>query len=154
MSALRPLLFRLANWLKIANYWLVAQLAIGVLSLLRLVPPDKALNFADRLGRWGGPKVRRHRRAGGNPRQAVSEEPPARVAGVPLDDGRLLVHHDHECPLERDDGQGFVSGVQHQCAHARSSRTAVDGFDGSPLSTRPGRGGAGTKKGAVMKTAP
>jgi KDO2-lipid IV(A) lauroyltransferase len=82
---MRPLLFRVANWLRIANYWLIAQLAIGVLSLLRLVPPDRALNFADRLGRWVGPKVGRHRVAVDNLRKAFPEKSEAEVQQIASD---------------------------------------------------------------------
>lgn len=41
--------------------WLVAQVAFGVLNLLKLFPADPAMNFADRAARWLGPKLGRHR---------------------------------------------------------------------------------------------
>jgi KDO2-lipid IV(A) lauroyltransferase len=82
---MRPLLFRLANWLKVANYWLVAQFAIGFLSILRLVSPDRALNFAERLGRWVGPKVGRHRVAVDNLRKAFPEKSEAEIQRIASD---------------------------------------------------------------------
>lgn len=85
MPSLRPLIFRSANWLKIANYWLVAQFAIGLLSIMRLVPPDRALNFADRLGRWVGPKVGRHKVAVDNLRKAFPEKSEAEIQAIASD---------------------------------------------------------------------
>ncbi len=76
---------RLGRWLKLANYWLIAQFAIGFLSLLRLVPPDRALNFADRFGRWVGPKVGRHRVALDNLRRAFPEKPEAEIEQIASD---------------------------------------------------------------------
>src|SRR5215207_8799861 len=40
-----------------------------------------------------------------------------RIALLMEDDGRLLVHHEEERPLERDDGEGLISGMEHECAH-------------------------------------
>ncbi|MEZ5781016.1 MAG: lipid A biosynthesis lauroyl acyltransferase [Rhizobiaceae bacterium] len=82
---MRPLLFRLMNWLKIANYWVIAQFAIGFLSLMKLVPPDRALNFADRFGRMVGPKVGRHRVAVDNLRKAFPEKPESEIQQIASD---------------------------------------------------------------------
>ncbi|WP_274628546.1 lipid A biosynthesis lauroyl acyltransferase [Arvimicrobium flavum] len=82
---MRRLLVRLGQWLKLANYWVIAQFAIGVLSLLRRVPPDKALDFADRAARWVGPKVGRHRVALDNLRQAFPEKSEAEIDEIASD---------------------------------------------------------------------
>ena len=41
--------------------WSVAQAAFGFLTALKILPADAAINFADRLMRWVGPKTKRHR---------------------------------------------------------------------------------------------
>jgi hypothetical protein len=48
-----------------------------------------------------------------------SQEPLAahRIPLLVQDDGGLLVHHEQERPLEGDDGEGLISGVEHECAH-------------------------------------
>jgi len=71
---LRPLIARTLQVLKQVEYWLVARLALGALWLLRLLPPDAALNFADRTARRLGPKVGRHRVAMDNLRNAYPEK--------------------------------------------------------------------------------
>ncbi|WP_416796779.1 lipid A biosynthesis lauroyl acyltransferase [Ciceribacter azotifigens] len=40
--------------------WLVAQLAFGFLTMLKILPADPAINFADWLMRKVGPRTRRH----------------------------------------------------------------------------------------------
>jgi KDO2-lipid IV(A) lauroyltransferase len=76
---------RLGRWLKLANYWVIAQFAIGVLALFRLVPPDKALNFADRAARRVGPKVGRHRVALDNLRKAFPEKSETEISAIASD---------------------------------------------------------------------
>lgn len=70
-------LYRASRWLKQANYWLIAMLAMAVLKLLRLLPPDRALDFIDRLARRIGPLSSRHRIALDNLRNALPELPEA-----------------------------------------------------------------------------
>ena len=66
--------YRLARALKQANYWLTAQVALVALRLLRLLPTDRALNFADRAARRVGPWSGRHRVALDNLRKAFPEK--------------------------------------------------------------------------------
>jgi KDO2-lipid IV(A) lauroyltransferase len=47
----RDRLYRLSRTLRQANYWLTAQAALAVMRLLRLMPPDTAIHFADRVAR-------------------------------------------------------------------------------------------------------
>lgn len=81
----RPVIARLRNWLKQAEYWLVAQLALGALGLIRLLPPDRALAFADRAARRIGPWFGRHRIAVGNLRLAFPEKSEAEVQAIASD---------------------------------------------------------------------
>ena len=71
---LRQLVARTLQFLKQAEYWLIAQVALGVLWLLRRLPPDPALNFMDRAARRLGPLVGRHRVAMDNLRHAYPEK--------------------------------------------------------------------------------
>jgi KDO2-lipid IV(A) lauroyltransferase len=71
---LRPLVARTLRLLKQAEYWIVAQLAMAVLWLLRRLPPDRALAFADRTARRIGPWFGRHRVAMDNLRHAYPEK--------------------------------------------------------------------------------
>jgi KDO2-lipid IV(A) lauroyltransferase len=67
------------------NYWLIARAAMAVISVLRRLPPDKALNFADGMARKIGPLVGRHRVALDNLRKAYPEKPEAEVQQIALD---------------------------------------------------------------------
>lgn len=67
------------------NYWLVAQVALVVLKLLRLLPADKALNFADRAARRIGPWFGRHRVAVSNLRKAFPEKSEAEIEAIASD---------------------------------------------------------------------
>ena len=58
---MRGFVFRAAQWLRMANYWLIAQAAMGAMAVLRLLPMDAALDFADRAARTLGPLFGRHR---------------------------------------------------------------------------------------------
>lgn len=84
-SVLRPLIVRVLGALKQANYWVVAQLALGALTLLRRLPPDKALDFADRTARRFGPLVGRHRVAVDNLRHAFPEKTDAEIEALASD---------------------------------------------------------------------
>ncbi len=54
--------------------WLVAQLAFGFLTVLKILPADPAINFADRLMRKVGPRTRRHGLMLTNLRNALPEK--------------------------------------------------------------------------------
>ena len=82
---MRPVVVRLTQTLRRANYWLIAQFALATLSVLRLLPADKALNFADRAARRVGPWIGRHRVALNNLRQAYPEKTEAEVAAIASD---------------------------------------------------------------------
>ena len=78
-------LYRLSRALKQANYWMTAQIAMAVLAMLRRLPTDKALNFADRAGRRIGPLVGRHRVALDNLRRAYPEKSEQEIQAIALD---------------------------------------------------------------------
>jgi KDO2-lipid IV(A) lauroyltransferase len=76
---------RLVLALRKFKQWLVAQFVFGLLSLLKLLPADGAINFADRAARWIGPKTRRHTLTLTNLRNAFPEKPEAEIAAIALD---------------------------------------------------------------------
>jgi KDO2-lipid IV(A) lauroyltransferase len=82
---MRPVVVRLSQALRQANYWLTAQFALAALVVLRRLPPDKALNFADRAGRRVGPWVGRHRVALSNLRKAYPEKTEAEIEATASD---------------------------------------------------------------------
>ncbi|MBN7760156.1 lipid A biosynthesis lauroyl acyltransferase [Nitratireductor aquibiodomus] len=82
---MKRFLFLLGRRLKTLEYWLTAKLVIGVLALLRRLPPEKALNLADRVARTFGPKVGRHRLAVDNLRQAYPEKSDAEIETIARD---------------------------------------------------------------------
>ena len=67
------------------NYWLVAKVAMGAMALLRRLPPDSALDFADRVARRIGPLVGRHRVALDNLRQAYPDKSEPEIRAIALD---------------------------------------------------------------------
>lgn len=67
------------------NYWLVARVAMAAISVLRRLPADKALNFADRTARRIGPLVGRHRVTLDNLHHAFPEKPDAEIQQIALD---------------------------------------------------------------------
>ncbi len=64
--------------------WAVAQLAFGFLTLLKIFPADPAINFADRLMRYAGPKTRRHTLMLTNLRNAFPEKSETEIAAIAL----------------------------------------------------------------------
>lgn len=74
--------YRFLQKLETVNYWLVAQVAMLVISLLRLLPVDRALNFADRTARRVGPWFGRHRTAMNNLRLAYPEKSEAEIETI------------------------------------------------------------------------
>jgi KDO2-lipid IV(A) lauroyltransferase len=77
--------FGLALRLRKLNYWLVAKLAMGAMAILRLLPPDRALDFADRIARRIGPLTGRHRVALDNLRKAYPDKKEDEVRSIALD---------------------------------------------------------------------
>ena len=68
-----------------ANHWLIARLAMGVLWLLRKLPPDKALDFAAAAAKTVGPWFGRHRTALDNLRQAYPDKSEKEIAALALE---------------------------------------------------------------------
>ena len=82
----RPLAARASRGLKIANYWTIAQLSLGLLKTVRLLPADKALDFLDNAARRLGPLMGRHRTAMSNLRAAYPENRAALLGESPVTD--------------------------------------------------------------------
>ena len=80
-----PTVMKIVGCLRMLNYWLVAQVALVALKLLRLLPVDKGLNFADRAARTVGPWFGRHRVALTNLRNAYPEKTDAEIEAIALD---------------------------------------------------------------------
>ncbi|MCX8999782.1 lipid A biosynthesis lauroyl acyltransferase [Rhizobiaceae bacterium BDR2-2] len=59
--------------------WMIAQVALGILRALKILPADAALNFAARLARRIAPKLRRHRLVLTNLRNAFPEKTPEEI---------------------------------------------------------------------------
>jgi len=57
---MKMLATRVYLYLRKAQPWLVAQGAFLLLNILKLFPAIGAIEFADRVARWVGPKIRRH----------------------------------------------------------------------------------------------
>lgn len=83
--AAKDFLYRLSTRTRQARYWLTAQLAKALLSMLRHLPMDKALAFADRAGRKVGPLVGRHQVALDNLRHAYPEKSAQEIEAIALD---------------------------------------------------------------------
>ncbi|MGV8936889.1 MAG: lipid A biosynthesis lauroyl acyltransferase [Allorhizobium sp.] len=75
---------RIVLWFRRLSQWLVAQVAFGFLNVLKLFPADPAINFADRLMRWIGPKTRRHRLMLTNLRNAYADKSDAELETIAL----------------------------------------------------------------------
>jgi KDO2-lipid IV(A) lauroyltransferase len=82
---LRPIIARSLRALKTAEHWTVAQFARAVLYGLRLLPPEKALSFAERVAKKIGPRTKRHQITLDNIRQAYPEKTEAEVEELALD---------------------------------------------------------------------
>jgi KDO2-lipid IV(A) lauroyltransferase len=82
---MRGLVFRAAQRLRTANYWLIAQAAMGAIAVLRLLPMNAALNFAERAARTLGPLFGRHRVALDNLRKAFPEKGEDEIRAIALD---------------------------------------------------------------------
>ncbi|MET0481642.1 MAG: lipid A biosynthesis lauroyl acyltransferase [Aestuariivirgaceae bacterium] len=75
----------LLSGLRTANHWLLAQFAKAALSLLRRLPPDGALDIADRAARRLGPLVGRHQVALDNLRKAFPGKSDAEIDAIASD---------------------------------------------------------------------
>jgi KDO2-lipid IV(A) lauroyltransferase len=62
--------------------WLVAQVIFGFLNFLKLFPADAGINFADRLTRKIGPRMRRHQLMLTNLRNAFPEKTEAEIVEI------------------------------------------------------------------------
>lgn len=76
---------RLVLALRKFKQWSVAQFVFGLLSLLKLLPADGAINFSDRVARWIGPRTKRHTLTLTNLRNAFPEKSEAEIAEIALD---------------------------------------------------------------------
>lgn len=82
---LRPLAVRAARGIKHVEYWLIGHAALAALWLMRLVPPDAALGFADRMARRFGPWFGRHRVAMDNLHHAYPDKDEAELQQIASD---------------------------------------------------------------------
>lgn len=82
---MKMLVTRLVLALRNTKDWLVAQFAFSLLNLLKLFPADGAINFADRLVRWIGPKTNRHKLTLTNLRNAFPEKSEDDIQAIALD---------------------------------------------------------------------
>lgn len=101
--------------------WAIAQFVLLLLSVLKLLPPDAAINFMDRVARWIGPKTRRHRLTLTNLRNAFPEKSEAEIETIALESwgnmGRLAAEYvfldrlfDFD-PARPEPGRVEVSGI-------------------------------------------
>lgn len=81
----RDFKFGLLRRLRHVRYWLTARAAIVMISVLKRLPPDKALGFADRAARRVGPLVGRHRVALDNLRKAYPEKSETEIKAIASD---------------------------------------------------------------------
>ncbi|MGV2106701.1 lipid A biosynthesis lauroyl acyltransferase [Agrobacterium vitis] len=81
---LRRVLTKVVLGLRRFPQWLVAKLILVLLTLLKLFPADKALNGADRLVRFIGPKLKRHRLMLTNLRNAFPDKSEAEIETIAL----------------------------------------------------------------------
>ena len=81
----RDFKYRFGLRLRQLNYWLLARAAMLMMSVLRRLPVDRALDFADAAARRVGPWVGRHRVALSNLRQAYPEKSDAEIEAIALD---------------------------------------------------------------------
>lgn len=84
-ATLRPVAFRAARAAKRAEYWLIARAAMGAIWLLRRLPVDAALDFADATARRLGPRFGRHNVALDNLRRAFPEKSEDEIRAIASD---------------------------------------------------------------------
>ncbi|WP_026621752.1 lipid A biosynthesis lauroyl acyltransferase [Ensifer sp. WSM1721] len=101
--------------------WVIAQFVILLLTVLKLFPADRAINFMDRVARWVGPKTRRHTLTLINLRNAFPEKSEAEIREIALESwgnmGRLAAEYvfldrlfDFD-PERKEPGRVEVSGI-------------------------------------------
>ena len=101
--------------------WSIAQFVLLLLTILKLFPPDMAINFMDRVARWIGPKTGRHKLTLINLRYAFPEKSDAEIAAIALESwgnmGRLAAEYvfldqlfDFD-PARAEPGRVEVSGI-------------------------------------------
>jgi KDO2-lipid IV(A) lauroyltransferase len=77
--------------------WLIAHFVLLLLTVLKLLPPDTAIDFMDRFARWIGPKTRRHKLTLTNLRNAFPEKSDAEIGEIALESwgnmGRLAAEY-------------------------------------------------------------
>ena len=81
----RDFKYHVSRRLTQAGYWLTAQVALTAMRLLRLLPADRAINFADRAARKLGPLIGRHRVAIDNLRKAYPEKSKEEIEAIARD---------------------------------------------------------------------
>ncbi|BCH54214.1 lipid A biosynthesis lauroyl acyltransferase [Agrobacterium vitis] len=81
---LRRVLIKVVLGLRKFPQWLVAKFILVLLTLLKLFPADTALNGADRLVRFIGPKLKRHRLMLTNLRNGFPEKSEAEIETIAL----------------------------------------------------------------------
>lgn len=81
---LRQIITRLVLFARAVPQWLVAQMLFLLLRLLKLLPADGALNFTDKMVRFIGPRLSRHRLMLTNLRNAFPEKSEAEIAEIAL----------------------------------------------------------------------
>lgn len=126
-----PLKARLAYRLKMANYWVIAQGARLAFWLLRKLPADRALAFADRFARRWGPWFGRHRVAVRNLRAAFPEKSDAEIEKIASDMwgnmGRLAAEYIFLDKLLDYDPESDVMGRVEISGRETFDRIAAEG---------------------------
>ncbi len=121
---------RLAYRLKMANYWFIAQWARLAFTILRKLPADRALAFADRFARRVGPWFGRHRVALANLRAAYPEKTEQEIERIASDMwgnmGRLAAEYIFLDKLLDYDPQSSVAGRVEVTGHATFDRIASE----------------------------
>jgi KDO2-lipid IV(A) lauroyltransferase len=121
LIAVRMLITRLVLAADHFRQWLIAQFVLLLLTVLKLLPPDTAIDFMDRVARWIGPKTRRHKLTLTNLRNAFPEKSDAEIGEIALESwgnmGRLAAEYvfldqlfDFD-PDRREPGRVEVSGI-------------------------------------------
>lgn len=91
------LLTRIVLKLRQFKDWLIATVTFGLLRVLKIFPADAAIDFADRLARFIGPKLGRHKLVVYNLRRAFPEASDAEIDQLALDSwghlGRLAAEY-------------------------------------------------------------
>ncbi|MCJ7993001.1 lipid A biosynthesis lauroyl acyltransferase [Rhizobium cremeum] len=118
---MRPLITKIVLAFRRFPQWLVAKLVLVLLQVLKLLPADAAINAADRVVRFIGPKTSRHKLMLTNLRNAFPEKSAAEIDRIAADAwghmGRQLAEYvfldelfDFD-PERQGEGRVEVSGV-------------------------------------------